>query len=118
MWLVILLFLAPHQTLPTATKLPSLIVQLVDPTWDPLPGAEVTVRLLSRKVEPRVAHTDKDGYAKFWVDGDKDYAIEARLPGFKSKRLKRGHLFKPTTTSPTAYVQLQLKLSGPTTTVY
>jgi hypothetical protein len=118
MWLIALLLLVSPQAVPTTTKPPSLIVQLVDPTWDPLPGADVTVKPLSGKVESSVAHTDKDGYAKFWVAGDNDYAIEAKLTGFKTKRLKHVHLFKPTATSPTAYIQLQLKLSGPTTTVY
>ena len=65
-----------------------------------------------------VAHTDKDGYAKFWVDGNKDYSIGAKLPGFKTKRLKRVHLFNPTTASPSVYIQAQLKPTGSTTTVY
>ena len=113
MWLVMLLLLASHQALPTTMNPPSLIVQVVDPAWDPVPGADVTVKMLNGKAESRVAHTDKDGYAKFWVKGDKDYAIEAKLPGFKTNRLKRVHLFKHT-----AHIQLQLKLAGPMTTVY
>ena len=117
MWLIALLLLMSPQAVPTSTEPPSLIVQLVDPTWDPLPGADVTVNPFSRS-ELSVTHTDKDGYAKFWIAGDNDYEIEAKLTGFKTKRLKHVHLFKSTTASPTAYIQFKLKLSGPTTTVY
>jgi hypothetical protein len=118
MWLVMLLLFASPQSLPTTTKSPSLIVQLVDPNWDPLPGAEVTVKPLSARKESLVVHTDNDGYAKFSIEDDKDYAIEAKLPGFKTKRLEHMHLFKRAATTPTAYVQFQLQLSGPMTTVY
>ncbi len=118
MWLAILLFFAPQQAVPAATKPPSLIVQLVDPGRAPLPGVEVTVKPLSGKAKSKVANTDKDGYAKFWIEADKDYSVEAKLPGFKSKPLRRVHLPNPTTTSPTAHIQVQLKPSGPATTVY
>jgi hypothetical protein len=95
-----------------------LIVQVVDPNWDPLSGAEVMVKPLSAKKESVLIRTEKDGYAQFWVEADNDYAIEAKLPGFKVKRLGHMRLFKRTATTPTAYVQLQLQLSGPMTTVY
>ena len=118
MWLIMLLLFASHQSLPTATKSPSLIVQLVDPNWYPVPGAKVTVKPLSTIEESVVVHTDNAGYANFWVEADKDYAKEAKLAGFKTKRLEHMHLFKRTEATPTAYVQVQLQLSGPMTTVY
>jgi hypothetical protein len=117
--LIALLLLAlPQAVVPKTTSSPSLVVQLVDPTWDPLPGIEVRVKPLSGKAKSSVGHTDRDGYAKFCIEGDQDYEIEAKSPGFKTKRLKRMHLFRPTATSPTAYIQLQLKLAGPFITVY
>jgi len=116
--LVALLLLMSSQAAQTETKPPCLIVQLVGPVWDPLPGIPVTVKPLSPKAKSSVGYTDKDGYARFWIEGDQDYAIEAKSPGFKTKRLKHIYLFKPTATLPTAYIQLQMKLSGPMTTVY
>jgi hypothetical protein len=116
MWLVVLPFLAA-QALSTLPEPPCLIVQIVDPYWLPIPGAEVTVRPLTRKGAPKVAHTDNDGNAKFRIQGDADYALEATLRGFKTKRLKHAHLGKPTTTFPTAYIQLRLQPSGPFITV-
>jgi hypothetical protein len=113
-----LLLTLPQAAVPDVTSPPSLVVQVVDPTWDPLPGIEVTVKPISGKVKSSVGHTDKDGYAKFCIEGDQDYEIDAKWPGFKTKRLKRMHLFKPTATSPTAYIQLQLKLAGPFITIY
>jgi hypothetical protein len=78
-----------------------LIVQVVDPSWLPLGGAEVTVySTRNRKKESKVAHTMDDGDAKFWIPGepgDADYTIEANYGGFKTKRLKRrafGRSFK------------------------
>jgi hypothetical protein len=117
MWFVVLLFFASHQALPTVTEPPSLIVQVVDPNWLPVPGAEVMVKPLSGKAESKVGHTNKDGNAEFWVQGDADYAIEAKRQGFKTKLLKHVHLTKPSTTFPTAYMQFQLTPSGPSITV-
>jgi len=117
--LIALLLLAlPQAAVPKTTSPPSLVVQLVDPVWLAIPNAEVTVRTSSGKNESTVVRTDEHGYAKFWLAGDQDYTIDAKEPGFKTKRLKRMHLFTPTATSPTAYVQLQLKLAGPFITVY
>ena len=117
MWFVMLLFFVSHQALPTVTEPPSLIVQVVDPNWLPIPGAEVTVKPLSGKAESKVGHTNNDGSAEFWVQGDADYAIEAKRGGFKTKQLKHLHLTKSSAPFPTAYIQFQLKLSGPSITV-
>jgi hypothetical protein len=62
--------------------------------------------------------TDKDGYAKFFAPGDADYDIAVEAYGFKRGRLNHVHLFKPSSSSSTAYVQLKMSLSGPGTTVY
>jgi hypothetical protein len=103
---------------PAQTQSPSLIVQVVDPVWLPVPGAEVTLKPLSTGAKSNRTETDKDGYARFSVPGDADYSIEAKLYGFKRERLKRVHLLKTSGSSAPAYVQLQLRLSGPGTTVY
>lgn len=117
MWLVMLLFFASHQALPTRTEPPSLVVQVVDPNWLPVPGAEVMVKHLSSKAESEVGHTNKDGNAEFRVQRETDYAIEAKCQGFEAKQLKQIHLTKPSAAFPTAYVQFQLKPSGPSITV-
>lgn len=51
---------------------PFLIVQVVDPSWLPLPGAAVTVTVkpVTGKKESKVAYTMDDGDAKFWIPGD------------------------------------------------
>jgi len=70
------------------------------------------------KTKPDRKETDKDGYAKFFAPGDADYDIEVEAYGFKRGRLNRVHLFKPSGSSSTAYVQLKMSLLGPGTTVY
>jgi hypothetical protein len=122
MWMLLFLFLQanpnPCQGLPTPIQSPSLIVQVVDPTWLAVPGAEVTVKPLrgDAQLKSNRTETDKDGYAKFVVQGDADYSIEVKSYGFKRERMENMHLFKPSV-SP-AYVQLRLRLSDPGVTVY
>jgi hypothetical protein len=103
---------APGQISSNPTEPPSLIVQIVDPVWSPIPGAEVTVRPLSGKAKLSSNYTDAEGYAKFFVPGDTDYSVEASLHGFKNARLKRIHLSKRSDPSPTSYVQFKMDLSG------
>lgn len=122
MWMLLFLFLQanpnPCQASPAVPQSPSLVVQVVDPTWLPVPGAEVTVKPLHGDAQSKSnrTETDKDGYAKFLVPGDADYSIEVKSYGFKRERMKNMHLFKPS--SSPAYVQLRLRLSGPFITVY
>jgi len=123
MWMFLFLFFIQANSNPCpppAQSPPSLIVQVVDPVWLPVPGAEVSLKALptGAKSKSMRTETDKDGYARFSVPGDADYSIEVKLYGFKRERLKRVHLLKTSGSSAPAYVQLQLRLSGPGTTVY
>jgi hypothetical protein len=81
----------------------------------------VTIKPVSGKEKSSTGQTDYDGYAKFWVTGDQDYVVEAKITGFKTKRLKGIYLYEPTkttSTSETAYIQLRLKLSQKPLVVY
>ncbi|MFZ0978664.1 MAG: carboxypeptidase-like regulatory domain-containing protein [Candidatus Acidiferrales bacterium] len=125
MWVLLFLFLLqtnpnPCEALPAQAQSPSLIVQVVDPDWLPVPGAQVTVEPLAsdQKTKSSRTETDKDGYAKFSVSGDADYAIHVELYGFKRESLEHVHLFKTSSSSVPAYVQLKLRLSGPGTMVH
>lgn len=122
MWMLLFLFLQanpnPCQGSRAPTQSPSLIVQVVDPAWLPVPGAKVTVKPLHGDAQSKSnrTDTDKDGYAKFVVPGDADYSIEVKSHGFKPERMENMHLLK-TAVSP-AYVELRLRLSDPGVTVY
>lgn len=123
MWTLFFLLLlqggpTPCQTPPAPTESPSLIVQVVDPAWYPIPGAGVTVRPLTGHSLPNSGLANNQGYANFSAPGDADYAIEVKKAGYKSARLRSLHLFKSSGPFPTAYVQIRLQVSGPTTTVY
>ena len=87
---------------------PTLIVQVVDPVYIPLPESEVTVKPASGKGPSKSEHVDKDAYAKFWVETGKQYVIEAKSPRFKTKSLKLT-IGQPKPASPTAHVQIMLK---------
>lgn len=94
---------------------PTLIVQVVDPVWIPLPEADVTVKPSSGKGDSKSAHTDANGYAKFWVETGVDYTIEAKTVNFNKKTLRHVFIAKPKPASPTAHVQIKLQPSGPFT---
>jgi hypothetical protein len=103
---------------PAQPQFPTLIVQVVDLAWSPVPGAEVEVEAVGGKIQPNSAVTDNDGYARFFIPVDADYSIGVKFSGFKRERLKHMHLFKPSAASPAAYVQLRLhRFSGSATTV-
>jgi hypothetical protein len=61
--------------------------------------------------------TDTVGYACFWVSQDQEYSISVTQQGFKHEVIKGIYLGTSTGTS-TAYVQIKLKLSGESATVY
>jgi hypothetical protein len=92
---------------------PTLIVQVVDPVWIPLPDSDVTVRPANGRGSPKSAHADENGYAKFWVDTGVEYTVEAKTHGFNKKIVKHVFIAKPKPSSPTAHVQIRLRPSGP-----
>jgi hypothetical protein len=123
MWMLLFLLFfqttpAPCQTPTSPTQPPSLVVQVVDPDWYPIPGSEVTIKSLSAKAQSNSNHADQDGNAKFYALADGDYEIEIKEYGFKNGHVKHVHLFPVSTGSPTAYVQVQLQLSGQGVMVY
>lgn len=87
---------------------PTLIVQVVDPVYLPLPESEVTVTAVSGEKSSKTEHVDQDGYAKFWLERGKQYAIEAKSANFKTKSL-RVPIGQATAAKPTAHVQIMLK---------
>ena len=126
MWMLLFLFFFqagsnPCQDSPAQTQAPSLIVQVVDPGWLPIAGAEVTIKPLREGAQTTSngKKTGKDGYAKFFAPGDADYSVEVEMYGFKRERLNHVHLVRLSgSSSAAAYVQLKMSLSGPGTTVY
>jgi hypothetical protein len=94
---------------------PTLIVQVVDPVWIPLPDSEVTVKPSTGKGSSKSARTDDNGYAKFWVDTGVEYAIEAKTHGFNKNVMNHVFIAKAKPSSPTAHVQIKLEPTGPFT---
>jgi hypothetical protein len=87
---------------------PTLIVQVVDPVYIPLPESKVIVKPASGKGSSKSEHVDQNGYAKFWLEPGKQYVIEARSPNFIKKSLKVP-IGQPKPANPTAHVQIILK---------
>jgi hypothetical protein len=92
---------------------PTLIVEVVDPVYIPLPDSEVTVKAVSGKGASKSVHADDNGYAKFWVDTGVAYTIEAKTQGFNKRTLKHIFIATPKPASPTAHVQIKLQPTGP-----
>lgn len=93
---------------------PTLIVEVVDPVWIPLPYSEVTVKPVSGGAS-KSAHADENGNAKFWVETGVTYTIEAKADNFNPKTLKHVFIAKPKPSAPTAHVQIKLEPKGPFT---
>jgi hypothetical protein len=91
---------------------PTLIVEVVDPVWIPLPDSEVTVKP-THEGSSKSAHADENGNAKFWLETGVAYTIEVKSQGFNKKTVKRVFIAKPKHASPTAHVQVKLEPSGP-----
>jgi hypothetical protein len=87
---------------------PTLIVQVVDPVYIPLPESEVTVEPVSGEKSSKKEHVDQNGYARFWLERGKQYVIEARSPSFKKKSL-RVPIGQPKAANATAHVQIMLR---------
>ena len=69
---LILLLQAVAPAMPTQIRKtpPTFVVQVVDPAWLPVPGAEVTVQTKSGKVPAQTMRTGKDGFAQFWLPAE------------------------------------------------
>lgn len=91
---------------------PTIIVQVVDPAWIPVPGARVET--------VQEARSDGKGSTQFWLGGDAEYDIEVSSPGFRKARVRAVRVTRapPSSAFPTAHVQIRLKLAGPTVTVH
>ena len=92
---------------------PTLIVEVVDPVWIPLPDSEVLVKLASGKGPRKTAHADADGQARFWVETGVAYTIQASTQGFNKKTLNHVFIAKAKPSTPPAHVQNKLEPKGP-----
>jgi len=132
MWMLLALLLVqvssqPCQTSPCGKGVeskpegpPSLVVKVIDPVADVIPGAQVTIAPSGAKKPVASGHTDSDGYARFWVrpeNVDSTYTVEVKEIGFKTKRLKGVRIPKADAQAPSAGLTVQLTLSGPGTLV-
>lgn len=92
---------------------PTLIVQVVDPIWLPVPGIQVAVIGAGPGGERKVGRTSQQGFADFWVARGAAYSIEVHHPSYRKKHIDV-RLGK-SDASPTAYVQVQFELrhAGP-----
>jgi hypothetical protein len=98
-------------------EVPSVIVQVVDEAWIPLPGIEVVVKRLDKKEPVLAMRTDKNGSVGLHLPSQADYAVEAKYPSLKSAKVKSFHTFTRSEAYPSAYIQLRMLPSGKPVTV-
>jgi hypothetical protein len=110
---------------PLSADEPRLKVQLVEPGWLPVPTHNVQITPVSscsrsaRTTGPSLtALTDRSGYASFQSLDQAYYRIQVSDEGGFASSQRCVRLSPKSDDFPTAYVQLQLKLAGPFTTVY
>ena len=110
---------------PVSAEEPRLRVQLVEPGWLPIPTFNVQITPVSSFAASArttgaslTALTDRSGYASFQSLDQAYYRIQASEQGGFASSRRCVRLGPKSDGLPTAYVQLQLKLAGPFTTVY
>jgi hypothetical protein len=114
LWCAIGLSTAASNILSTQQTEPTLIVQLVDSGWTPVPGIDVKVTSVgscqgkSASKERVSARTDRAGFARVKVPADANYLLSlAPDSGFLHPR-RCVHIFPRNADLPTAYVQIQV----------
>ena len=102
----------------------TLVVQLVEPGWLPVPNVavrviEVTSCASHGRAVPTtiIRDTDKRGDANFEVSGSRKYRIEVLKEGGFAPARVCIQLFEFVPSLPTAYVQLRLRVAGPAVVV-
>jgi hypothetical protein len=97
---------------PTRAGAPAtLVVQVVDELWLPLPGAVVSARLQG-ETECVKASTDVEGNARLAVSKQGRYAIDSSMVGFRTKRVKGVQVDADASRS-VPHVQIKLKVASP-----
>ena len=114
--LVLLFFLAGSATASecVSTKAgaaATLVVQVVDETWSPLPGALVSARLQGVGTDCVKAFTDNEGIARLTAPKQGPYTVEATMVGFKNKRVKAIRVDADASKS-VPHVQIKLKIAS------
>jgi hypothetical protein len=114
LWIVAALVgMGPQSSEPSK---PTLVVQLVDPGWTPVPNVKVQVTP-AKACKPRPipsgqpveAETDQNGFARFDVPDDASYILQvSKESGFLPKP-KCVRIFRRAAPLPTAYVQMQVR---------
>ncbi len=89
----------------------TLVVQVVDELWLPLPGAVVSARLRSDDTGCVKAFTDVEGNARLAVSKKGAYTIESSMVGFKTKRMKGVEVDTDVSKS-IPHVQVKLKVAS------
>lgn len=89
----------------------TLVVQVVDELWLPLPGAVVSARLQGEGTECVKAFADAEGIARLAAPKQGPYTIEAKMVGFKTKRVKAVRADTDASKS-VPHVQIKLKIAS------
>ena len=111
--LIALQAVAPCNPTPRPVEPASLIVQVVDPVWLPLPGIEL--RLTPRGGgASQIVRTTTAGAVELWLPREREFKIEVKHPGFKSAKIEwvRTPPLAESGMYPTAQVQIRLALAG------
>jgi hypothetical protein len=108
-----LLGLAPQSMNPPK---PTLVVQLVDPGWTPVPRVKIqvtpatTCKPKAVRSGPAIsAETDQEGFARFNVPDNASYILQVSKESGFLPTPKCVHIFRRASALPTAYVQMQVR---------
>ena len=100
---------------------PFVMVQAVDVTWSPLPGAQVVLQEQNGRRAKHTAVTNAEGFASFWLDPparQQPFDVTASLQGFKTGEMKDVRFGTcDGDCKHSRYVQVRLDVDGPHYTI-
>ena len=97
------------------------MVQAVDVTWSPVPGAEVLLEETNRRRLTHKAVTNAEGFASFRLDPpdpQQSFTVSVSMAGFKKGEMKDVRFGTCSGDCKSSrYVQLRLAVTGPKYTI-
>lgn len=107
LWIALCLLAAPAQSSETQRPPQTLVVQVVDEVWVPVPGIKVEILQPRVKQPVRTQRTDQRGQAGFSIDPG-TYIVRVPAESGFAEASVTARFVPPSETQPTAYLQLRL----------
>ena len=91
---------------------PNLVVEVIDSSKQPIPGAVVTAKAEGSKEGKKKLSTGMDGLAQFCLVGGASYDVRVVLEGFKKRRVHSPRVPASVYSDPGVHMKLELEVGA------